>query len=97
MKQVDREITLRIPAGLHMRPAAEIARIAHAFDAKITFHAQDQSADARSMLHLVILCAAQGDRLKLSATGNDAHAAIEAISTFLGGYTEDEMPPETPA
>lgn len=66
--------------GLHARPAAELARIAQAFQAEIVFSANGTSASAKSVLSLLMLGAAEGTELTVSAHGIDAADALFAVS-----------------
>lgn len=73
------EITLTNKIGLHARPAAMVARVMTGFDATVTVHFGDASADGRSVLALMALGARGGDQIQVSATGPQAG---EALQTF---------------
>ena len=65
--------------GLHVRPAAEIARVAGQFDADISVEHDGKSANGKSLLGICTLCAQMGAHLTVSAVGRDARRAIKAI------------------
>ncbi len=69
--------------GLHARPASQIAREAQAFAASISIVAQDQTADAKSILDLLTLAASQGSTLEIRASGADAAQAVRRISELF--------------
>jgi len=69
--------------GLHARPASQIAREAQAFASSITIVAEDQIADAKSILDLLTLAAAQGSTLEIRANGSDANQAVSRISELF--------------
>lgn len=69
--------------GLHARPASQIAREAQAFASSITIVAEDQIADAKSILDLLTLAAAQGSTLEIRANGSDATQAVNRISELF--------------
>lgn len=92
MKRVCRKINIQNQLGLHMRPAAGVSEIAQAFDAEITLVKANDSADARSIFDLLVLGVLHGDLVELSAVGQDAEAAMDAISEFLSTYTDVVMP-----
>lgn len=75
--------------GLHARAAARFVKLAYEFDAEITVTKQEMSVSGRSIMGLMMLAAAPGTELALSATGRDAEAAIEALVALVaGGFDE---------
>jgi PTS hybrid protein len=72
-------VTLTNKIGLHARPAAMVARAMTGFDASVTVHFGDLTADGRSVLALMGLGARGGDQVRVSATGPQAG---EALRTF---------------
>jgi PTS hybrid protein len=72
-------VTLTNAIGLHARPAAMVARAMTGFDASVTVHFGDLTADGRSVLALMGLGARGGDQVRVSATGPQAN---EALQTF---------------
>lgn len=73
--------TVRIvnPHGLHARPAAVVVEKALAFDADITIRAGDKVARAISITQVISLGASVGDEITISATGEDAEAAVASV------------------
>ena len=69
--------------GLHARPAAVFAQAAKGFNASIYLHKQTQSANAKSLVAIMALQTVQGDTLQVSAAGDDAEAAIQALVELL--------------
>ena len=90
------ELDVLSPRGLHARPATEIAALAAAYGATLQLTCIDadgaaagQSVDAKSVLHLMMLAATEGTRLRLDATGSDAGEAVAAITAFFeAGFNE---------
>ncbi|ANF88150.1 PTS mannose transporter subunit IIC [Pseudomonas antarctica] len=76
-------LTLPNTNGLHARPAAVFAQAAKGFSASIYLHKQTQSANAKSLVAIMALQTVQGDTLQVSAVGEDAEAAIEALVALL--------------
>jgi phosphotransferase system HPr (HPr) family protein len=64
---------------LHARPAADFVRAAMGFAASIQVAAGDREADAKSLLSVLALGAKAGTELRLTATGEDADAALLAM------------------
>ncbi len=84
------------PTGLHARPSATLANLAKKFSADIRLRRGEDSANAKSMVGVMGMAVARGDKVTISATGADADEAIaqlvEAINTGLG---EDVIPVTT--
>lgn len=77
-QQVD--LLLTNDVGLHARPASRLARALAPFDAAVTVRFGDKQADARSVFALLALGTTGGDRVTVSASGQDAAAALAAVS-----------------
>ena len=74
--------------GLHARPAAQIANCAKRFASEIAIAVGDRSASARSPDRHHGARRSKGDRVRVTATGEDAGSAIAAIVEILGGSEE---------
>ena len=74
-------VLVSLPDGvdLHARPAADFVRTAMGFSAAIQVAANGREADAKSLLTVLALGAKGGTQLRLTATGDDAGAALEAL------------------
>ncbi|MEA2169708.1 MAG: phosphocarrier protein HPr [Solirubrobacteraceae bacterium] len=79
------DVLVTLPAGvdLHARPAAVLVRAAMGFDAGITVAADGREADAKSLLAILALGAKGGTELRLSASGEDAPAALDALAGLV--------------
>ena len=88
-------LTLHNPAGLHMRPASLFVQTAARFRATIHVQAQGKQADATSIMSVLSLGARQGDTIVLRASGVDAQAVLEAISTLV--HADFYETPSTPS
>jgi len=78
-----RQVLVTNQLGLHARPASQIAREAQAFAAKIIIEGQGQSVDAKSILDILTLSAAQGSTLEIRASGSDAAQAVDRITELF--------------
>jgi phosphocarrier protein HPr len=88
--QPSSEARVGLPAAvaLHARPAAEFVRTAMGFQARVSVAANGREADAKSLLAVLALGATGGTELRLSAQGDDASAAIEALADRVTGLVE---------
>jgi phosphotransferase system HPr (HPr) family protein len=88
--QTSSEVLVELPADvdLHARPAAEFVRTAMGFESKLTVASGEREADAKSLLAILALGAKRGTTLRLTADGEDADAALDALSGCVSGLTE---------
>ncbi|MEK9625641.1 MAG: HPr family phosphocarrier protein, partial [Gammaproteobacteria bacterium] len=78
---IELEIINRL--GLHARACAKMVKTAAHFESAITLSDGKSSADAKSIMHLMMLAASQGTRITLSAEGSDSDQAIGAIRQLI--------------
>ncbi|GAA04949.1 HPr family phosphocarrier protein [Photobacterium leiognathi] len=87
---VQRELFIKNRLGLHARAAIKLVELAQSFSAVITVSNDDVSATADSVMGLLMLDSAQGQKIMVSAEGNDETAALEAISALIeAGFDEE--------
>jgi phosphocarrier protein FPr len=80
---ISRTVRLMNPAGLHARPAAQIVERVRAFESGVAIEAGGRRANARSITGLLGLGATVGDEIILSADGEDAEAALDAVEEIV--------------
>ena len=84
-----RELVIVNELGLHARSAAKLAKLAQQADKEVWLHMGDQSADAKQILDLLMLGAAQGDRLKVTIEAPaDIRIMDEIVQLFADGFGE---------
>ncbi len=69
--------------GLHARAASQLASLALKFDAKVTLTQDDKSAEADSVLALMLLESSQGKEVLVQCEGPDAEQALIAIGQLI--------------
>lgn len=69
--------------GLHARASRKLAELAFRFECKITVRRDDEEADARSLMDLMMLGAGVGCEIIVIAEGDDAEAALNAITVLV--------------
>jgi phosphocarrier protein HPr len=85
-----RRVTVVNRKGLHARASAKLARLAAKFDADIFVSHESETADARSIMDLLMLVAHTGCEIEIKARGKEAEAAIEALTALVRqGFGED--------
>jgi phosphocarrier protein len=83
------ELTIINKRGLHARAAGKLSELAEQFDSKISLSFNDQQANAKNILELMMLAAAKGSTLTLECQGDDAEAARDAISALVNNYFDE--------
>ena len=78
-----RTVRIANPSGLHARPAAEIVEQVSEFDADVTIVAGDRHASAFSITQVIALGASVGDEVTVTASGDDAEVALQAVLDIL--------------
>lgn len=88
--QASSEIRVALPpaVALHARPAANFVKTAMRFRSRVTVSVNGRLADAKSILAVLALGATGGTLLDLSAQGEDAPAALDALATCVSGLVE---------
>src|SRR5690348_6886755 len=88
--QASSEIRVALPpaVALHARPAANFVKTAMRFRSRVTVGVNGRLADAKSILAVLALGATGGTLLDLSAQGEDAPAALDALATCVTGLVE---------
>ena len=69
--------------GLHARAAARFVKTAGQFEAEVTVRKNGTSVSGRSIMGLMMLAAASGAVIEISATGRDAATAVETLARLI--------------
>lgn len=84
--------TIRIPnrLGMHARAAAKLVNLANRYRSHIEVEKDGRTADAKSIMGVLLLCGHQGAALTIRAYGGDAEAAVSALGDLVRqGFGED--------
>ncbi len=77
--------------GLHARASTKLVQLASRFPCEIVISRAGQSANAKSVMGVLLLCGSKGTRLSLEAQGDDAQRAIQELGTLIDNrFGEDE-------
>lgn len=80
---VSRQVTVRNRLGLHARAASMVVRLAGAYRSDIQLEKDGVKANAKSIMGILMLAAAQGCSLIITADGDDALDAVAALATLI--------------
>ena len=78
-----RKVTICNQKGLHARAAARFVKTAGQFACEIWVRKNGTAVSGRSIMGLMMLAAASGTLVEITATGRDAAAAVEALSRLI--------------
>jgi phosphocarrier protein len=76
-------VTITNPLGMHARAAARFVHAASAFQSRVRVARGTQDIDGKSIMGLLLLAAAQGTSVTISADGVDEIDAIATLRTLI--------------
>ena len=79
----NRELTIVNKLGLHARAAAKLVTLASGFESDITIKRGNQQVNAKSIMGVMMLAAAKGVVVEISADGTDADKALAEITELV--------------
>jgi phosphocarrier protein len=76
--------------GVHARAAAKFVHMATRFEARVRVARLDREMDGKSIMGILLLSAAKGSTITISADGSDELAAVDALAVLVEtGFGED--------
>ncbi len=88
---ISRDVGIINRRGLHARAAAKLVTLAEKFSASVEVAKDGQSVSARSIMGLMMLGAAPGSTVRLTAEGFDSKEALDAIAGLIeAGFYETD-------
>jgi len=85
-----RSVTVVNQLGMHARAAAKFVHLATRFQARVLVAREMRQMDGKSIMGILLLAAACGSSLTISADGPDEHAAVDALVELVqSGFGED--------
>jgi phosphocarrier protein len=87
---MQREVVVTNELGLHARAAARFVHLAARFRSQIRVGRDNKMMDGKSIMGILLLAAARGTLLTITAHGSDEAAAIEALVGLVeSGFGEE--------
>ena len=80
---LSRSVTVANRLGLHARAAAKFVHLASRFRSNIKVSSRTQTIDGKSIMGILLLAAATGTSLIVSAAGDDEQAAVDELCGFI--------------
>lgn len=86
-----RDIMIVNKLGLHARAAAKFVMLAARFASDIRVKKGTRTVNGKSIMGVMMLAAARGSQIQLSANGEDAELALERLAELIDQrFGEDE-------
>lgn len=84
-----RDVTVANELGLHARAAARFVQLAARFESQIRVGREGKMMDGKSILGILLLAAARGSTLTITAEGPDEARAVDALVRLVeSGFAE---------
>ena len=80
---VRKEITIVNKLGLHARAAAKFVTLASSFDSDIRLARANRAVNGKSIMGVMMLAAAKGASLELTAEGEDEQQALSKLEQLI--------------
>ncbi len=87
---VSRELPIINNRGLHARASAKFVQMVERFNAEVWVTRGSETVGGTSIMGLMMLSAAPGTSIVVSAVGPEAEAAIDAITELVAGKFNEE-------
>jgi len=83
-------VTVVNQLGMHARAAAKFVHLATRFESRVKVARDHREMDGKSIMGILLLAAAQGSTITISAEGSDEHDAVAALVALVAsGFGED--------
>jgi phosphocarrier protein HPr len=84
------DVQIRNRLGLHARAAAKFVHLASRYRAQVRVARDGRVVDGKSIMGILLLAAAHGTTITISADGADADEALSALCGLVeSGFGED--------
>ena len=82
---VNRTVMIKNKAGLHLRPARELSRLATSCKSSITIVKDDKRANPKSIINLMSIGIGYGDIITIECDGNNEERDLQTIINAIQG------------
>ena len=90
IRMVEKEVEIVNRLGLHARAAAKLVHLTSRYTSQVWLTKDGEEVDAKSILGILLLAAAQGSSVNVKCVGDDEQEAIQAIEeVFADRFDED--------
>ena len=83
-------VTVVNQLGMHARAAAKFVHLAGRFESRVRVARDGREMDGKSIMGILLLAAARGSTITISANGTDEQQAVQALVALVAsGFGED--------
>lgn len=83
---IKQDIEIINKLGLHARASSKLTQTASQFSSEIWIEKNGRKVNAKSIMGVMMLAAAQGSSITLEANGTDETAAMAALQALINDY-----------
>ena len=83
MSEASGRFTVVNQLGLHARAATKLVQLASKFPCDVEITREDQSANGKSVMGVLLLCGSKGTVLEVRAEGDRAQECVAAIGELI--------------
>ena len=80
---VSKSMTINITKGLEARPVALLVQVASQYESSIYVEIQEKKVNAKSIMGMMSLGLAEGEKITIIANGPDEEDAVSAIDKYI--------------
>ena len=88
---ISKDLPIVNKLGLHARAASHLVKTACDFKARVTVEKSGATANAKSIMGLMLLAAAKGHTVTVTADGEDEVAALLAIEALISNHFHEDQ------
>lgn len=81
--EVSKAFEVKNQYGIHARPAALLVKTASSYDSDVTLEKDGVAVSGKSIMGLLTIEGYQGVTIQVTAVGEDAEAAVQAIGELF--------------
>ncbi len=85
-KMKEQTFTIINKLGLHARAAAKFVTTSSQFESDIHVYRNERMVNGKSIMGLMMLAAAKGTDIRVTAEGQDAEQALNNLETLINNY-----------
>ena len=88
---LSKQLTIINKLGLHARATTKLVTLVNQFTADVMVQYNHKTANAKSIMGLMMLAAAQGSQLRVIVTGEDENECLIAVTELINNrFAEGE-------
>ena len=87
---ISQDVSVVNQLGMHARAAAKFVHLAARYQARVRVARHGREIDGKSIMGLLLLAAAKGSIITISAEGTDEQSAVDALVALVeSGFGEE--------